>query len=385
MTDANFYRQLPAFSNFEELANLSYYVCPPKDWCVVISDVRGSTRAIEQGKYKTVNMVGASTIAAISNVLDTMEFPYVFGGDGATALVPAERTQEIEESLRAVQRQAKEAYDLSLRIGIVPVRDLYAQNKSIEVAKFALGGGPTIAFFHGAGVALAEEWVKAGRFQIAPGKEASVHEALKGLSCRWAPVSSTHGCMLSVMIKAVSQEESDQVLSRVYSHVESLIHLSSLDTHPLKSRMFKMENIFLASALEVDLLGQRPRWLARAVVILQMFAVWVMRKLNLGTHGIKIREYLQDNTTHSDFRKFDGMLRFVADCSPESKAKLLEFLEKEKLAGQIFYGVSESDSALLTCFVERLSKGKHIHFIDGNHGGYAMAAKRMKEQAGLAH
>lgn len=383
MTDMTFYQQLPPFSNFEELANLTYYVCPPKDWCIVISDVRGSTKAIEQGKYKTVNMVGASTIAAISNVLGTIDFPYVFGGDGATALVPSHKTIEIEESLRAVQRQAKEAYDLELRIGLVPVSDLYAQSKSLEVAKYALGGGPTIAFFHGPGVALAEEWVKAGRYQIAPGKEASVHEALKGLSCRWAPISSMHGCMLSVMIKAVSQENSDQVLSRVYSQIESLIHLSSLDTHPLKASMFRMENIFLASSLEVDLLGLRPRWLARVGVMLQMFAVWVMRKLDLGTHGIKIREYLQDNATHSDFRKFDGMLRFVADCSPESKARLLEYLETERAAGQIFYGVSESDSALLTCFVERLSKGKHIHFVDGNDGGYALAAKRMKEQASL--
>ncbi|MFL5812138.1 MAG: DUF3095 family protein [Bdellovibrionia bacterium] len=42
--------------------------------------------------------------------------------------------------------------------------------------------------------------------------------------------------------------------------------------------------------------------------------------------------------------------------------------------------MAESDSALMTCFVERLSKGKHIQFVDGNKGGYAMAAKRLKEQ-----
>jgi len=34
----------------------------------------------------------------------------------------------------------------------------------------------------------------------------------------------------------------------------------------------------------------------------------------------------------------------------------------------------------MTCFVEGLQPGQHVHFIDGSGGGYAMAAKRLKAQ-----
>ena len=34
----------------------------------------------------------------------------------------------------------------------------------------------------------------------------------------------------------------------------------------------------------------------------------------------------------------------------------------------------------MTCFLQKLEDGKHIHFIDGGDGGYAIAAKQLKAQ-----
>jgi hypothetical protein len=34
----------------------------------------------------------------------------------------------------------------------------------------------------------------------------------------------------------------------------------------------------------------------------------------------------------------------------------------------------------MTCYVNDLNPGNHIHFIDGGDGGYAMAAKKLKAQ-----
>ena len=34
----------------------------------------------------------------------------------------------------------------------------------------------------------------------------------------------------------------------------------------------------------------------------------------------------------------------------------------------------------MTCYVNTVQPGDHIHFIDGDDGGYAMAAKEMKAQ-----
>ena len=75
---------------------------------------------------------------------------------------------------------------------------------------------------------------------------------------------------------------------------------------------------------------------------------------------------------YSDYRKFDDALRMVLDCTPEHVELLRSYLETCR--DDLYYGMHLSDSSLMTC----LASG--IHFIDGNHGGYALAAKQMKEQ-----
>lgn len=74
------------------------------------------------------------------------------------------------------------------------------------------------------------------------------------------------------------------------------------------------------------------------------------------------------------------MLRMIIDCSPTQVNLIRSFLEELYQKGYIYYGMHESDNSLMTCFVDRLSEGNHIHFIDGGNGGYAMAAKGLKAQ-----
>jgi hypothetical protein len=38
----------------------------------------------------------------------------------------------------------------------------------------------------------------------------------------------------------------------------------------------------------------------------------------------------------------------------------------------------------MTCYVDSLNEGQHIHFIDAENGGYAMAAVDLKKQMSLA-
>ena len=58
---------------------------------------------------------------------------------------------------------------------------------------------------------------------------------------------------------------------------------------------------------------------------------------------------------------------------------LSDILEAQRKAGALFYGIQISDSALMTCMVfDR--KDRHLHFVDGASGGYALAAKQMKSK-----
>ena len=46
----------------------------------------------------------------------------------------------------------------------------------------------------------------------------------------------------------------------------------------------------------------------------------------------------------------------------------------------IDYGLHRASAALMTCFVSSTEDGKHVHFIDGADGGYALAAQQLKAQ-----
>ncbi len=377
----HFFKQIQPFTNFLDFDISSNYLPAPEEWFLCISDVAGSTKAITQGRYKTVNVIGASSIVALVNTLGTMDFPFIFGGDGATALVPDTSIQSVKEALRAVRRHSQESFGLELRVGLVPMKDLYAEGLKVEVAKFGLNQHQSIACFRGSGLSVAETWIKSGRYKLDEGIEGELGKVLKGLSCRWAPLQNSQGCMLSVIIKSRQKNDNaGNLLTELLARIDDIVHLSSQDAHPIKPEKMRPESLGRASAIESRYFSIQPRWLARIVISAQIILLGILRRLNMSVEGIKIRQYVQDNATHSDFRKFDDMLRLVFDCSQGRKLQLMSLLESYRLENKIYYGVYESESALLTCFVQGLNKGMHLHFVDGSDGGYAMAAKQMKEQ-----
>jgi hypothetical protein len=73
------------------------------------------------------------------------------------------------------------------------------------------------------------------------------------------------------------------------------------------------------------------------------------------------------------------MIKMVVSSNYEQTKQLESYLESEFQSGNLYYGVHKTDAALMTCLVFQ-RHGKHIHFVDGTNGGYAMAAKHMKEQ-----
>ena len=84
----SFYARVPVFRGFARLMDPALYQPLPDDWTVGIADIVKSTAAIAARRYKSVNMAGAAVIAAVTNALDHREFPFVFGGDGASFAVP---------------------------------------------------------------------------------------------------------------------------------------------------------------------------------------------------------------------------------------------------------------------------------------------------------
>src|SRR5450432_2222315 len=62
----------------------------PGNWHVVITDVKNSAAAIQQGLHETINLVATGSIVAVLNIAykSNLTVPFFFGGDGATFIIP---------------------------------------------------------------------------------------------------------------------------------------------------------------------------------------------------------------------------------------------------------------------------------------------------------
>ena len=116
---------------------------------------------------------------------------------------------------------------------------------------------------------------------------------------------------------------------------------------------------------------QRPRWLLVGFSFGAEIVPFVINRLP--------EHYRQELVEHSDFRKFDGMLRMVIDGNDAQAEELQRFLDAQHRAGRLAYGLFKSGAALITCIVQSYN-GKHLHFVDGSDGGYAIAASHLKQQ-----
>ena len=89
------------FRGFTSLMDPALYSPLPGDWTIGVADIVESTKAIAAQRYKAVNMAGASVIASVTNALDGREFPFVFGGDGASFAVAPDDLVSAREALAA--------------------------------------------------------------------------------------------------------------------------------------------------------------------------------------------------------------------------------------------------------------------------------------------
>jgi hypothetical protein len=373
----DFYDRLSSFGDFRRLGDDRFYAALPEEWYVVISDIRGSTKAIQEGRYQDVNTLGAASIAAVQSVLQGHEVPFVFGGDGASFLVPVSKIDAVKRVLLKLKNFARVKYQMDMRIGAVAMKEVVAYNQVIEVAKFAIAEGKTIALMRGGGLSFAENLIKK-----LPEKYCFIDDSgealpeLAGLSCRWQPLQSQKGSMLSILIKPIGSDPT--VLDRVLTRFEEIFEGQMLAANPVNIRKAKYKSLWgmLKTESSYSYSFFSSNFVARFLMIL--VSLWAFRWG--GPAPFRKDEYLDSMPSHSDYRKFDDMLRMVLDCTPRQIEAITKYLKEMHAENLLCFGLHESPHALMTCLVETLQQGGHIHFIDGGDGGYAIAAKYLKDQ-----
>ncbi|MDQ0321481.1 hypothetical protein QO002_003619 [Pararhizobium capsulatum DSM 1112] len=374
----NFFSALPVFTDFEGVADSANYRPLPEDWALATADIVNSTGAIETGRYKAVNMAGASVISAILNAIGQHDLPFVFGGDGALVAVPPTAVAIAREALAAVQNWVQEELDLTLRAALVPVIDIHRAGLDVRVARFQVSPGASYAMFSGGGASWAEARMKEGLFGVLAAPPGSRPD-LKGLSCRWNPIQSRHGEIVSI-IALPGAEATSENFTALVSDIVALAGGEERGGHPVGENG---PEIGLSRAgLDAEARAGAPkgrRLRQKAFIIAQYLLTVTLFRLNRKLGRFDAAQYRRDVGLNSDFRKFDDGLKMTIDIDAERRARIEARLEQAARLGICRYGLHRQDSALMTCIVPTPLSNDHMHFIDGAAGGYAMAASRMKK------
>lgn len=372
----DFYPNIPVFYDFGRLMDPALYTPLPDDWFIGVADIVDSTKAIADRRYKTVNMAGAAVIAAITNALEGQEFPFVFGGDGASFAVSPQDFDRARDALAATATWVQADLDLSMRVALVPVGDIRAQGLDVRVARFAPSKNVSYAMFAGGGLGWAEAAMKRGDYAVVPASAGSYPD-LTGLSCRFEEMPSARGLILSVM---VMQRGSDASAFRnVIEDVIALVERSPDSARPIPVQGPTMTWPPAGMELEVRAgRGARSRTWFRPWVMMRTLFVYTLVRLGISCAGFVPKVYLHQLVENSDFRKYDDGLRMILDCTPELESAIAQRLAQAASEGSVRYGLHRQDAAMMTCFTPSALRSDHVHFIDGARGGYASAATALK-------
>src|SRR3954466_15671805 len=372
----SFYAGIPVFRGFGSLMDPALYSPLPEDWVVGVADIVESTKAIAEERYKAVNMAGAAGIAAGTNALQGREFPFVFGGDGASFAVSPGDLAQAREALSATARWVQDDVNLSMRVALVPVADVRAQGLDVRVARFAPSPNLSYAMFSGGGLGWAEAAMKRGEFAVSPAPSGT-HPDLTGLSCRFEEIPSVRGLILSVLI--VPAKDADPAKFRkVIEDVIALVERSPDAGRPVPAGGPEIRWPPGGAELEARARRGGPLLWRRTFVLANGLFAYLVMRFGIKVGGFVPQTYIRQVVENSDFRKYDDGLRMILDCTPELEGTLTQRLAAAASAGSIRYGLHRQDAAMMTCFTPFASRSDHVHFIDGARGGYASAATALK-------
>ncbi len=368
--------------NYSSLAESIHATQVPADWSVVISDIKGSTALMRSGRQTDVNLVGAGCIAAVRNRFTPREVPYVFGGDGATFLVPKILLADVMRILSRVRVSTRKNYSMELRVDSITVEELYARKAKLALGFLESRTQEVFPYFRGNGIALADQLIKERWQKEEERTHTEIAEApdLRGLGCFHSPFESQRGKILSLIIEFRDPASEELILKDIF---RSLLEEGSLD----RLRPVQVQNLKRSWQGKVwgpSSSSQLATWKVSVQRLYEMTRIGLGKVLfHVDRYGFwngRTSSYTQRLVQQSDWIKMDGALRMVLDVNSRDEAKLIRLLDSYYQSSDIYFGTHSSDTALMTCHLKSREGEQHTHFIDGDKGGLTFAAIQLKEQ-----
>lgn len=380
MSSRYFYKNVPVTDkSFEELiSKKDNFFEVPADWHIIVTDIRNSTNAFERGKYYEMNIAAASCIIIAMNVAkaENLEIPFIYGGDGASIVVPPELLDEALEELSTLRKNVLKNFSIKLRVGEVRISEIIDAGFHLMVAKYQVAQKYTQAVFLGPGLYEAEKIIKSdGRYETKkPGNTKKLN--LGGLQCRWDTIDPPrkNDEVVTLIIEATDPQEHGNVYKKVLRRIDEIY--GDFETrHPVSHSRIKHAGDFKTLRLASFVKFGR---LKVSFVLFHMFISRLSKVFHVFESPILFHDdYAIDLVTATDTLKIDGTLKTIIAGNKRQRVELVKYLENLETRGDIFFGYHVSDSTTMTCYIHK-KDDEYINFLDGAGGGYVRAAQMLK-------
>lgn len=371
-----FYSRLPvnqiALRDLLTEEHLFYKV--PENWLVIVTDVKNSTRAVQNGLHETVNLVATGCIVAVLNIAykHNLLVPFFFGGDGATCIIPPAILKPVMQSLLIHQENTLKNFELDLRVGFVPVEDIYKKGFKLTISKFRSTSIFSIPVVLGDGLNYAEKVIKGEDHRLSIIKSDEENLDLDGMQCRWDRIAppENYDEVISLLVIARHESEQGAVFQKVVNFLDE-IYGTPDKRQPISVNKLKLKTTVTKLNLEMKVKFGHIRFL---------YLLYNRFVSLLGWYYFQTREgksYLTSIVDLADTLVIDGRINTVISGTAAQRMALVEALDGLEKEGQIRYGLFVSKESVMSCYVPGADNA-HIHFVDGAEGGYTKAAGVLK-------
>jgi hypothetical protein len=374
-----FYTNLPIneLSLPNLLADAALFFKVPENWVVIITDVKNSTKAAAAGLQQTINLVATGSIVAVLNLAHKRDLmvPFFFGGDGATFIIPPLLFDTVLVALQQHQSNVLQNFGLHLRVGHVSMTEIYQNEKTLLISKIRASPLLFIPVLLGDGLQFAETKIKSTAYSpLSIAVDEMSELDMYGMQCRWdkIPPPGDDKEIISLLVIAANAEKQATVFATVMQTINE-VYGSERQRHPISIQKLQLLATLKKIRDEMRARFRNQKW----GYLLKTWATTFIGKLYFKTKKGKV--YLDKLVDLSDTLVIDGKINTVITGNTAQRKQLikaLDILEKNKA---IFYGLHISKASIMSCYVRNMDND-HIHFVDGDDGGYTKAAIMLKEK-----
>lgn len=373
-----FYTRLPVnqLTLGELLTEEHLFYRIPANWHVVITDVKGSTQAVKEGRHETVNMVATASMVAVLNIAyrQNITIPFFFGGDGATFLLPPGILEPALKALLQHQKNTAGSFNMQLRVGHVAVEDIYKKGCQLLISKLKTSDLFSIPVVLGNGLAHAEKIIKGEDYLLSFLSAEKGLLDMSGFECSWDRIKppEQYDEVVSLLVLARDAAQQAIVFKQVADSIDK-VYGDPEKRKPITESKLKLKRT--VQKISNEMRGKFGRF-----NLLYLAGTWL--KLLMGPLYFKTKAgktYLNQLVQLSDTLVIDGRISTVISGTAAQRRELEKELDKLETEGAIVYGLYVSRESVLSCYVRNRNE-EHVHFVDGADGGYTRAAMMLKQK-----